>query len=116
MPAALQAAGRVRDVYIDFACRLSKTWQRFISKHSDLHPASKSLRIIVNWMHGSSPDLACHVQNNGRFKEGAGRKVGENNEQLWSLTKVWCTYGCPGPQTFEDLFVFVPRRLRPSHA
>lgn len=84
----LQVKGRLRDVYIDFACRLSKTWQRFVSGYPELHDACPDLRIMVNWMHGSSHDLLCQLQNNGRFQEGAGRKVGENSEQLWSLTKV----------------------------
>lgn len=78
----------IRDVYVDFACRLSKTMQRYVSLQPHLQQASQGLRVMVNWMHGSSHDLVCQLTNNGRFQEGAGRKVGENAEQLWSMTKV----------------------------
>jgi hypothetical protein len=76
----------IRDVYIDVGCRLVKTWQRYVAGQPDL--AAAGLRIMVNWMHGSSHDIGCQLQNCGRFQEGAGRKVGENSEQLWSMLKV----------------------------
>lgn len=90
----LEKGVAVRDVYVDFGCRLSKTWSRFISKQpqklaAGTHDMAASLRIIVNWMHGSSHDLACQLKNNGRYISNAGRKVGENSEQLWSMIKVF---------------------------
>lgn len=87
----------VKDVYVDFACRLAKTWDRFrtqqpqhfeIGKETEL---AKSVRVIVNWMHGSSHDLSCQLQNNGRYTQDAGRKHGEGCEQMWSLTKPMST-------------------------
>lgn len=87
----VQANMLLGDVYIDFACRLCKTWQRIVNARRDLTPTVRDacgrLRIIVNWMHGSSHDIACQLQHGGRYAAGAGRKVGENSEQLWSMTK-----------------------------
>lgn len=91
----VKACPSVRDVYVDFACRLKVTWQRFITKHghrvfpSEVEFATaEHLRLLVNWMHGSSHDLSCQLQNNGRYTEHAGHKHGEGSEQLWSLIKV----------------------------
>jgi hypothetical protein len=39
-------------------------------------------------MHGSSHDLSCQIQNNGRYTIEAGHKHGEGCEQLWSMVKV----------------------------
>ena len=91
----IKACPSVRDVYVDFACRLSVTWRRFIAKQGARYftsevesTAAGRLRLLVNWMHGSSHDLSCQLQNNGRYTADAGRKHGEGSEQLWSLTKV----------------------------
>lgn len=93
--ALIKACPALRDVYVDFACRLAVTWKRFLTNQASQffqskaeHDSAMLLRLIVNWMHGSSHNLSCQLQNNGRYKEGAGRKHGEGSEQLWSLTKV----------------------------
>ena len=85
----------LRYVYVDFACRLSVTWQRFVTNHgAQVFPseaaynAALGLLLLVNWMHGSSHDMSCQIVNNGRFTEGAGHRHGEGCEQMWSLTKV----------------------------
>jgi hypothetical protein len=82
-------------VYVDFACRLSVTWKRYLSKHGsrvfpsqELLSAAKGLNLLVNWMHGSAHDLSCQLRNSGRYTVGAGRRHGEGSEQLWSLMKV----------------------------
>ncbi|PNH11695.1 hypothetical protein TSOC_001461, partial [Tetrabaena socialis] len=77
----------VQDVYIDFGCRIRSTWERYVAAHPQL-PAEAKLRIMVNWMHGSGHDVACQLTNCGRYMEGAGRGIGEQIEQLWSMTKV----------------------------
>lgn len=88
----------IKAVYVDFACRLKVTWQRFVAKQKDRFftteaeaSAAKDLRLIVNWMHGSSHNLSCQLQNNGRYTIGAGRRHGEGSEQLWSMLKAAAT-------------------------
>jgi hypothetical protein len=83
-------------VYVDFACRLSVTWKRFLAKQGDkafqspeLLAAAHGLQLLVNWMHGSTHDLSCQLRNSGRYTKGAGRRHGEGSEQLWSFMKVW---------------------------
>ena len=77
------------DVYIDFGCRIRSTWSRYVAKHPELPSEASRLRIMVNWMHGSGHDMACQLVNSGRYTESAGRRIGEEIEQLWSTTKVW---------------------------
>jgi hypothetical protein len=75
------------DVYIDFGCRLKKTWQRYVH-NQDIHLQEADVRILVNWMHGASHEMSCQLQNCGRYQTGAGWRHGEQLEQLWSLLKV----------------------------
>lgn len=82
------------DVYVDFGCRLVKTWERYLEKKGSTHlstrelEVAKQIRVLVNWMHGSSHELSCQLQSNGRYTEGAGHQDGEGTERLWSHTKV----------------------------
>jgi len=46
------------------------------------------LQLLVPWMHGSLHSKKCQHTHCGRFVQGAGRRVGENTEQLWSMVKV----------------------------
>jgi hypothetical protein len=96
---AEKAGCPVHHVYIDFACRLGQTWGRFIdacgAEFTDLTQLAMGHIVpLVNWMHGSSHDLQCQLRHSGRYREGAGRKVGENSEQLWAMLKVMrnCCY------------------------
>jgi hypothetical protein len=75
------------DVYIDFGCRLKKTWQRYVQDR-DVHLQQCDLRIMVNWMHGAAHEMSCQLQNCGRYQQAAGWRHGEQLEQLWSLLKV----------------------------
>ena len=91
---------RIRDCYVDFACKLKVTFSNYTKVLQDLLDrgngeeseavldAMREVRLLVNWMHGSSHELSCQVQNMGRYAEESGRKIGENIEQLWSLLKV----------------------------
>ena len=87
----------IQDVYVDFGCKLDKTWQRHLQKNGDAHFASDpekaialGLRLLVNWMHGSSHELSCQILKNGRYTTGAGHMDGEGVERLWAETKVSC--------------------------
>jgi hypothetical protein len=92
---ATATAGAVKHVYIDFACRLGKTWERFLRARvgtftSGVLAVCQNIVTLVNWMHGASHNRECQLKCGGRYHTGAGRKVGENAEQLWSMVKV-CT-------------------------
>ena len=85
----------IQDVYVDFGCKLSKTWKRHLERNHHHHfPSSPELetamglRLLVNWMHGSSHEVSCQLQNNGRYTLGSGHKDGEGVERLWAQTKV----------------------------
>lgn len=83
----LQHAPQVRDVYIDFGCRLAITWARYTAGLSAADGLGR-LRIMVNWMHARGHEEACEVVNSARHHLDAARRVGENVEQLWSMLKV----------------------------
>ena len=78
----------LKDVYMDFGCRIRRTWENYVHANPDLPPEAKDLRIMVTWFHGSGHDVACQLVNSGRYSEDAGRRVGEEIEQLWGLAKV----------------------------
>jgi predicted phosphoadenosine phosphosulfate sulfurtransferase len=84
----------VGSVYIDFACKIKKTWKRYIELvlADKLDPDTieylRSIELYVNWLHASGHNFECQISNSGRFQDGAGRRVGEQIEQLWSLIKV----------------------------
>lgn len=76
------------DVYIDFGCQIRSTWARYVAAHPELPDAASQLRIMVNWLHGSGHEIACQLVNSGKYSEGAARRIGEEIEQLWAMTKV----------------------------
>jgi len=84
------SAGKFSDLYIDFGCRFKKTFARYIERNgSHLAPlGATSVRIMVNWMHGASHNLACQLLNNGRYAQGAGHVDGEDMERLFKWLKV----------------------------
>lgn len=87
----LLAEGRIRDVYIDFACQFRATWDRFLAckfKGRETPRCYTDARLIVNFLHAAGHTMACQLKNSGRFTEQAGWRVGEQTEQLWSRTKV----------------------------
>jgi hypothetical protein len=98
--APLLAAARIIGiVYIDFACKIKKTWSRYIEdvltaqeSAGQLPPGTcehlQDIKLHVNWMHGAGHTLECQVEHSGRYQQGAGRRVGEQPEQLWALFKV----------------------------
>jgi hypothetical protein len=90
---ATGTAGAVKHVYIDFACRLGKTWERYLRAQGGTFPSDvlaqcQNIVPLVNWMHGASHNRECQLKCGGRYHKHAGRKVGENAEQLWSMCKV----------------------------
>jgi hypothetical protein len=89
--ARLAGQHSVLDIYIDFGCRFKVTWQRYaqaLEASGQLEAQQLDLRIMVNWMHGSSHELSCQLQHCGRYIEGAGAADGEGCERLWSNVKV----------------------------
>lgn len=91
----LPLLNRVRDVYVDFGCRLEKTWKAYYEMHKakpELCATSYrhlgAVRILVNWMHGAGHVLACQLAHSGRFTDEAARRIGEMTEQLWAMLKV----------------------------
>ena len=84
----LSARDDVGDAYIDFGCRFRTTWARYVAQHPELPQQARDLRIMVNWLHAAGHDLSCQMLHSGRYTLGAGRRVGEEAEQLWSMTRV----------------------------
>jgi hypothetical protein len=81
--------------YVDFACKLRPTWKWFVGACARAQLATgqalenmRNSNLLVNWMHGSSHVPSGQLNNCGRHVEGAGRRIGENAEQLWSQIKV----------------------------
>ncbi|KAJ9506985.1 hypothetical protein QJQ45_016586 [Haematococcus lacustris] len=73
-------------IYVDFACRLKKTWKNYVGVHG-LRPAWADVELWVPWMHAASHDQPCQMENNARFQEGAAWRVGEQAEQSWAGLK-----------------------------
>jgi hypothetical protein len=88
-------AQRIRDVYVDFACKLRVTWQRYVTAQQagggmspDVSSALAGVRLVVNWLHAAGHKMECQLQHSGRHTLNAGRRIGEMTEQLWSMVKV----------------------------
>ena len=43
--------------------------------------------MLVPWMHAFDHDLPCQLKFNPLYRLGAGRRVGEQTEQLWAKMK-----------------------------
>ncbi|KAJ9511828.1 hypothetical protein QJQ45_004385 [Haematococcus lacustris] len=54
----------ILDLYIGFACRFQVTWARYAAV---LGVNTERVRLVVNWMHGASHNMACQLKNNGRY-------------------------------------------------
>ncbi|KAG1656778.1 hypothetical protein FOA52_009546 [Chlamydomonas sp. UWO 241] len=94
--AALDAGKNIGDIYIDFGCKLKKTWARYVDTleereeiTSELAHELSQVRVLVDWLHANTHDLKCQLENRGRFTTGAhaATVVGEMTEQLWAMTK-----------------------------
>ena len=73
----------LRDVYVDFGCRLNSTWKKFVF----LYHITCGFRIIVNWMHVQSHEEKCRAVNSGLHHINAAWS-GEFAEQMWAMTRV----------------------------
>ncbi|KAL6749377.1 hypothetical protein V8C86DRAFT_3145376 [Haematococcus lacustris] len=82
----LLRAHNVVHIYVDIACRLKITWDRYVSVHG-LDPSWSSVKMMVPMMHAASHDTACQLANNARFLKGTAFRVGEQTEQAWSRLK-----------------------------
>ncbi len=85
----LEAGGKVKHVYIDFACQLGVTWKRYLEqqKLTDTEMYTQ-VQLLVNFLHAGGHILACQLKFSGRHTKGAAWHVGEQTEQLWALLKV----------------------------
>lgn len=77
----------LRDFYIDLACRYQIHWQRLCENDPDATDAWVNLRILLPWMHGCDHPVDCQLKYSALYKTGAGRRVGEQTEQLWKKLK-----------------------------
>jgi hypothetical protein len=81
-------------VYMDIACKIKHTWKRYIDQElvGKLDSATieylRSIQMHVNWLHAAGHNFECQIKNSGRYQDDAGRRVGEQIEQLWSMLKV----------------------------
>ncbi|KAL6744936.1 hypothetical protein V8C86DRAFT_2996333 [Haematococcus lacustris] len=82
-------------VYIDFACQLKITWARYAAV---LHLDTERMRLMVNWMHGASHNMACQLKNNGRYLEGSAHRVGGADRAALEPAEGVTIYKC-GPLT-----------------
>ncbi|KAJ9523276.1 hypothetical protein QJQ45_024061, partial [Haematococcus lacustris] len=73
-------------IYVDFACRLKKTWMRYVAARG-LPAAWADVKMWVPWMHAASHDQTCQLANNARYQMGAAFRVGEQAEQTWAMLK-----------------------------
>jgi hypothetical protein len=88
----------VKFVFVDFACKLRVSWQRFLEKQCgpggilacdpELAAHLQKVELLVNWMHAEGHSLDCQLEYSGRHTPGTGRRHGEATEQLWALVKV----------------------------
>ncbi|KAL6750001.1 hypothetical protein V8C86DRAFT_2545091 [Haematococcus lacustris] len=74
-------------IYIDFACQLKVTWARYAAV---LGLNTERMRLMVNWMHGASHNVACQLRNSGRYQADAAYRVGEQQEHAWSQLTDMC--------------------------
>jgi hypothetical protein len=93
----------VRDIFVDFACQLRKSWNRFLrlgksATGEQIEEARlehiKQVRLLVNWMHAEGHTLKCQLTSSGRYSADCGRRYGEGTEQLWAQLKVWSHFEC----------------------
>lgn len=87
----LMRCSSIRDIYVDFACKLRVSWLLFLLAHPHLlkdYEYIRHVRLMVGWMHGASHVLSCQIQNCGKFIPDTARSIGEQAESLWSMLKV----------------------------
>ncbi|KAJ9523962.1 hypothetical protein QJQ45_022392 [Haematococcus lacustris] len=83
----LQAAQPVQPhIYVDFACRLKKTWANYVTAQQ-LPSDFADVQMWVPWMHAASHDQTCQLGNNARYQAGAASRIGEQAEHMWSGLK-----------------------------
>eukprot|EP00887_Chlorella_sp_A99_P007383 scaffold2.g7383.t1 len=89
--ALLLARADICHIYLDLACRYAGAFQRLLHgmvDRSEIAPAvARRIRLLVPWMHAFDHDLSCQLLYRGLDLKGAGRRIGEGTEHLWSLVK-----------------------------
>jgi hypothetical protein len=89
----LREALKVHDIYVDIACRLAASFERYIglcqAAEQAAYAASRDIRMLVNWVHANGHDEPCQLDYSGRMAPGAAMRIGAAAEQLWSQFRVW---------------------------
>ena len=71
-------------VCIDNGCQVGPSFQKRFPDLLQKHP---TMRFTTGSWHGAAHKLSCRVHNSMTFQSGAGRRHGENTEQLWAALK-----------------------------
>lgn len=80
----------VLDFYLDIGCRYDARFRQLLEElisEGRITPSSRQARMLVPWMHAFDHNLECQLAYSGLYAVGAGRRIGETTEQLWSETK-----------------------------
>jgi hypothetical protein len=76
---------------VDFACRMKSSWAKLLQRWYAPPVGLGDIKLFVPWFHGESHSSSCQVLNSARFEPGMGRRIGENQESIWSQSKVILT-------------------------
>ena len=78
-------------IYLDLMCRFAPKVGKIIDslKGRGLLDPTKTYvyELLVPWMHAFDHDMPCQLKFNPLYRLGAGRRVGEQTEQLWAKMK-----------------------------
>ena len=86
----LRSRPDVADIYLDLMCRYHGKLKLIIQKlkgEGVLPPSADYINMLLPMMHAFDHDQDCQLKFSGLFAEGAGRRVGEQTEVLWSEVK-----------------------------
>ncbi len=81
----------IKFIYLDLMCRFAPKVDKIVTSLQGrglLDPAKKyNYELLVPWMHAFDHDMLCQLKFSPLYRLGAGRRVGEQTEQLWAKMK-----------------------------
>ncbi len=86
----LQRRPDLKFMYLDLMCRFHAKVALMIKDLEErkvLAPGECDPALLLPWMHSFDHNVACQLGFGPLYHEGAGRRHGEQTEQLWSLLK-----------------------------